>query len=204
MILARGSILSGQFWRELGIDIVLSIDRFFMNIVANLFGIADAFYGVFATLAGATDVFDESIYGGITSGLYAIFGVAVLFILAYNFLLIIIDPDKSTGELSVGKTLLQIGVTLLIIVLLPPIFRIANAITGSIIEQNSIAQIIFGTADLDQNCIEENDIDARKKCYNDYYSRDGNDSMCESETDEDAKLQCYDNQSIMTGKNSNV
>ena len=28
--------------------------------------------------------------------------------------------------------------------------------------------------------------------------------MCESETDEDAKLQCYDNQSIMTGKNSNV
>ena len=60
MILARGSILSGQFWRELGIDIVLSIDRFLMNIVANLFSIADAFYGVFATLAGATDVFDES------------------------------------------------------------------------------------------------------------------------------------------------
>ena len=200
-------ILDPNWWTEKWINIVLGINKFFMNVLASLFNNADSFYGVFATLAGATDIFDESIYGKITSGLYAIFGVAVLFILAYNFLLIVIDPDKSSGELSVGKTLIQIAVTLLMIVLLKPIFQIANGVTGSIIEQNSIAQIIFGGGYTSRDCLAEyppgDDTSNanRLSCY-DTSAEDGN--LCSDEKDADNRLVCYDNQSIMLGKNSGV
>ena len=113
-------------------------------MISGLLKLAEAIYSVFEVLAKATNIFNKEIYEGITDRIFSIFGVIVLFIAAYNFLMYVIDPEKNSGDMSIEKMLKNIVKVFIIIILLPTIFNFANGLFGSIVENDVIGKIILG------------------------------------------------------------
>ncbi len=123
-----------------------------MGIIAGFFKVGEAIYAVFESLAMATDIFDKDMFGRIANNIYGIFGVVVLFIAAYNFLMYVVDPEKNSGDMSIEKMLKNVAKVFIIIVLLPTIFSLANGLIGSIVEQHVIEDLIFGGLTEEDDC----------------------------------------------------
>jgi len=100
-------------------------------------------YQVFETVANV-NLFSEEVFKEITSRIYVVMGIAMLFVFAYNLVLMIINPDdkKSTG--STTKLVKETIISLVVIVLLPTIFNYMYAFQGHILSTNIIGQIIMG------------------------------------------------------------
>ncbi len=155
--------------------IIHIFERFIVRCFSGLIGLvklcfdfAEFFYGVFSTLAGASNIFDKTLYGNVTRNIYSIFGIVVLFIMAYNFLMIVIDPDKTSGDMNIEKFLRKLVTTLIIIALLQPIFSLSGAFITSLVEQNSIGRLIFQNQNenAEQSAIQSDDIVNGKKVRN--------------------------------------
>ena len=134
------------------VDISIGFLKVIIGIVNGFFQIGEAIYSVFETLALATDVFDLTKFDRLANNMYVIFGVVVLFVAAYNFLMFTVDPEKNSGDMSIEKMLKNTLKVLVIIVLLPTIFSLANGVIGSVVEGGRINTLIFGDTLEANNC----------------------------------------------------
>ena len=126
----------GVSWADIWMSIWLWLNDLVYNMIELL-------YRVFDTVA-KINLFSEQDYGEIVKRVYVIMGIAMLFILAYNLILMIINPDdkKSTGQMT--KMVKEIIISLVLIVLLPRIFSYMAALQRHILDSKIIEQIIVG------------------------------------------------------------
>ena len=137
------------------------------NLVLNAGWLGDCFYGIWINLMLLIDnviyvfinwmyrvfmlVAKVDIFGGgaeieaITRRVYVIVGIAMLFIFAYNLILLIINPEgKQLGNM--GKVVQRSIVSIILVTLLPLIFSYLTTIQNHVLESNVIGQIILGTS----------------------------------------------------------
>ena len=99
-------------------------------------------YQVFC-LISQVNLFDRSTFAQITKNMYVVMGIAMLFIFAYNIVLMIINPDdkKSTG--STTKVVKETIISLVLVILLPTIFNWMYVFQNNIINSGIISSIIL-------------------------------------------------------------
>ena len=110
------------------------------NWVYSLVGVI---YQVFLAIA-RVNLFDAATFEKITKRIYIVIGIAMLFIFAYNIILMIINPEdkKTTG--NTGKLVKETIISFTLIILLPTIFDYMYRFQNNLLESNIIGQIILG------------------------------------------------------------
>ena len=131
------SLLSlGGFFSDIWMSIWLSLNDFVYSIISVL-------YQVFEGVANV-NLFSEEVFKDITSRIYIIMGIAMLFIFAYNLILMIINPEekKSTGQTT--KIVKETIISLVLVILLPTIFNYMSIFQSHVLKSGIISQIILG------------------------------------------------------------
>jgi len=91
-------------------------------------------------------LFGSEVVTRFTSRVYLIISVVMLFILAYSFMTVIINPDNMTkGNSSPGKIVKNIIVSLLVLVFTPTAFNYAYGVQTSLIKYNVVGKLVLGT-----------------------------------------------------------
>ncbi len=115
------------------------IPEFFWKIIISLVGaifqLVNYTYQVFLFLA-ETNIFDQSIYHDLTDKIYVILGVVMLFVIAYNILTLVIDPDKNEKGATIEKILKNLVTSFIMIIICPSIFNFAFRVQNSILSTN--------------------------------------------------------------------
>lgn len=146
-------------------DVVAGISDWFMgklySILLFLDGIVyylvSVFYQIFNKVA-QVQLFSRSTDGGssqfemLTNRIYSILGIIMLFVLAYNILKLIINPDtlddkSDSSMLGIIKNLI---ISLIIVALLPTGFNYLQRIQNRVLDTNVLSRIVFG-ASIDTN-----------------------------------------------------
>lgn len=116
-----------------------------MFIDTIIYRLVDYVYDIFNALA-KVNIFDMNDYKTIVSRIYVILGMIMLFSLAYSLLKAVINPDEfAKGENSFPKLIKNVVVSLVIIAVLPTVFSVAFNLQNSILNQNTIPKLIFGS-----------------------------------------------------------
>lgn len=119
-------------------QLCLSIDTIIYNAIGWM-------YSVFMALAGAR-IFTTDLVNSFVQRMYLIVSIVMLFIVAYSFLNVIINPDNMTkGNSSPTKIVTNVVKALLIIILVPSAFSFAFSFQKAVIKQNVIGKLILGT-----------------------------------------------------------
>lgn len=108
-------------------------------------------YRVFI-LVSEIDIFkDGTQIEAIVNRMYVIVGVAMLFIFAYNLILLIINPEgKQLGNMA--KVVQNAIISVILIIFLPTIFSYLKLVQNHIVTENVIGNIVLGTtSDYDAN-----------------------------------------------------
>ncbi len=121
---------------------LLSICAFIDKII---YSFISFLYEVFILISKA-NLFTETTLRTITDRIFTILGVAMLFYIAYEVLMLIVEPEKLTGENGAKKIVTKFITSLVIIILLPTIFRWAQILQTNVIEANVIGNIILGSS----------------------------------------------------------
>ena len=117
--------------------ICLAIDSIVYNAIAWI-------YSVFTTISSAR-LFDNSVISAFYSRIYMIISVIMLFVIAYSFLQIIINPDMmSKGNLTPLKIVTNVIFSLLCIVFMPVVFNFAYSVQNAALDENIISKVILG------------------------------------------------------------
>ncbi len=142
---------------------LLSIGGFFTEAVAEtwmsiwlslnslVYGLISTVYQLFVTVANVS-LFSDDIFKQITGRLYVVMGIAMLFIFAYNLVLMIINPDDKKGTGQTTKIVKETIISLVLIILLPTIFKYMNIFQYHVLNSNIIGQIILGSNSTQLNC----------------------------------------------------
>ena len=118
-----------------------------MNIDTVIYGFIDYVYDIFNALA-KVNIFDIEDYKIIVSRIYVILGMIMLFSLAYSLLKAVINPDEfAKGENSFPKLVKNVVVSLAIIAVLPSAFTLAFNVQNTILNQDTIPKLVFGTGE---------------------------------------------------------
>lgn len=106
-------------------------------------------YKIFNILATG-QLLENDVYASLVNNIYIILSVVILFVIAYNVLNFIIDPDKNTNGKEVENMLKKIVTSFILIVLCPLLFETAFKFQATIIKQNTIGNIfkIAGNANV--------------------------------------------------------
>ena len=146
-----------------------SLCFFIDSIVYSLISIA---YQVFIAVSKV------SLYGNIddkinalTDRIYVILGVTMLFVLAYNIILLILNPDKATGsgDKSLSGFLKNFVISIVLITLLPTIFDYMTKLQNDIIDSHVIESIILGSSDSDSDNLEQMGSNVATIIYSTFY-----------------------------------
>lgn len=146
-----------------------SLCFFIDSIVYSLISIA---YQVFIAVSKV------SLYGNIddkinalTDRIYVILGVTMLFVLAYNIILFILNPDKATGsgDKSLSGFLKNFVISIVLITLLPTVFDYMTKLQNDIIDSHVIESIILGSSDSDSNNLEQMGSNVATIIYSTFY-----------------------------------
>lgn len=102
-------------------------------------------YKVFYLVSQA-NLFGDNELKAITDRVYLILGVAMLFVFAYNVLILITSPDNLGGkdDKSLGSLAKNMVISIVILTLLPTIFNYIYQVQNSILSSNVIGNIILG------------------------------------------------------------
>ena len=82
----------------------------------------------------------------LTNRIYVILGVAMLFVLAYNIILLIMNPDKfgNNDDKSLQGLLKNLVISVVIITFLPTIFSWMNVLQNNILDSQVIERVVLG------------------------------------------------------------
>lgn len=106
-------------------------------------------YELFLKIA-QTEIFTDATFESFAQRVYVVLGVVMLFVLAYNLLTAIVNPDNlSKGDKSMSKLATKLVTSLIIIGLLPTVFSYSRKLQNFILENNVIGTILFGNNETD-------------------------------------------------------
>lgn len=115
-----------------------------ISLVVGIYKIVQYTYQIFLVLA-KTNIFENYHYEALTQKIYVILGVVMLFIIAYNFLILVVDPDKNKGGASVEKLLKNILISFIMIVVCPAVFSFAFKVSDAVMNQGIITKFFSNT-----------------------------------------------------------
>ncbi len=122
-----------------------------------IYDLVDYVYDIFDFLA-KINIFDNDMYGEITSKVYLILGLIMMFILSYSLLKAVINPDDyAKGEQSITKLIPNVLISLAIIVLLPTVFEFAMNFQKAVLNNDTIPNFILG--DTNQETVEDGSVE---------------------------------------------
>ena len=131
------SLAAGSWWYEIWISLWLLICQ-------GIYIFIGALYQVFEKVA-SVNLFSVDVFTKITSRMYIVMGIAMLFIFAYNLVLMIINPDQKKGSNNqMAKMIKDTIISLTLLVLLPLIFNWMYIFQSHVLESNIIGQVILG------------------------------------------------------------
>ncbi|MDD2505067.1 MAG: hypothetical protein PHF21_02205 [Bacilli bacterium] len=100
-------------------------------------------YQVFVAIS-QVNLFGESTLRIIIDRVFTILGVVMLFIMAYEIILLIINPDKLSGDNGAKKLITKVLTSIILIVLLPTIFNYMQVFQYNVLTSNVIGNVIIG------------------------------------------------------------
>lgn len=106
-----------------------------------VYGFLSTLFSLFESLAGA-EILNQSVYHEISQRVYVVIGIVALFFIVYSLLRALVNPDelnKTTSKIATNTI-----ISLVLIGLIPTFFEKAFEIQNAIIDDNIIANIIFG------------------------------------------------------------
>ena len=118
--------------------------KIIISIVAGIYQLVGYVYQIFLLLVNSTDIFTEDQFNEIVNKVYIILGVVMLFVIAYNILTYIIDPEKNKGGQDARKVLVNIVTSLIMIVIAPAGFSLAFRFQKVIINYDIVGQMFNG------------------------------------------------------------
>lgn len=137
-------ILTAGIWDSMPkwlATILLTILHFIDQVV---YVLINWMYRVFI-LVSEVDIFkDGTQIEAIVNRIYVIVGIAMLFIFAYNLVLLIINPEgKQLGNMA--KVVQNAIISVILIIFLPTIFSYLKIVQNHIVTENVIGNIVLGT-----------------------------------------------------------
>lgn len=114
-----------------------------LSINSMVYSIIELLYRVFVAVANV-NLFSQEVFDKIIKRVYIVMGVAMLFIFAYNLVLMIINPDDKKGTGQMTKMIKETIISLVLIVLLPTIFNYMSIFQRHVLDSNILGQIILG------------------------------------------------------------
>lgn len=138
-----------------GIETGLS--RLTIWLSAGLYYAAAFIFKVFLILSNGSVVSAED-YKLLLNNFYIIIGIVMLFLITFNLLKGMVNPDDQKGTSAIKKIIINFITSLIIITLLPTIFSFAfDFQTSILVKQNTIGRL-FGYGSTNSNNSEENAI----------------------------------------------
>ncbi len=164
-------LLTGNFAIDLVKNILFAIDK-------AIYGLVGTAYRVFYYLANATLV--ENI-NGIMTRMYAILGIVMVFVLAFNLLTYIVDPDKINDKKTGASTFVKdVILAIIIISITPMLFTKLYALQSQIIVSGVIDNLILGGSGSAPDYEEYDSSNPNYSSLSDYYIQNGANSMVAS------------------------
>lgn len=121
------------------------LNSIFLFIDSILYWFISVLYQVFMVIS-KVNLFTETTLRSFTDRVFIILGIVMLFYIAYEILVLIISPEKVSGE-NQAKTLVgKLIKSLIIIILLPTIFKYMQIFQTNILTSNVIGNIIIGSS----------------------------------------------------------
>ena len=139
----------GGFFSSAIADVWMSI---WLSLNDVVYSVIELLYKVFMAVADV-NLFSDEAFKSIASRLYVVMGIAMLYIMAYNLIKMIINPEdkKTTGQMT--TMIKEIMISLSLVILLPKIFSYMHIFQKNILESNIIGQIIIGdSGGTDDDC----------------------------------------------------
>ncbi|MBQ6686938.1 MAG: hypothetical protein IJN03_00250 [Bacilli bacterium] len=138
-------------WKSIEVGLVrllLLIDSVIYGFVADLFEI-------FVELANASSkIFTESAISSFANRIYVIVGVVALFIISYQLINAIINPDNLTkGNNSGAKLVMNLVTSIVLVALVPTIFNYAYKLQDVILNDNIVGKVFLGNFSNQENLI---------------------------------------------------
>lgn len=124
-------------------DIVGWFNGMLISLSTLPFKFVNIVYRIFLQLA-ETNIFNESAYKSLTTNIYRIIAVVMLFVLAYAILLKIVDPDGSSKGIDGKQVLIKFSTAIVLIILCPSIFSFAYGLQSAILKSGVIGGIFTG------------------------------------------------------------
>lgn len=121
----------------------LAIDRVVYSLISVIYQVFELLsYASLYTASSAS-------LNTLVKRIYVILGVVMLFVLAYNIILLIMDPDKfsSGGDKSLQGILKNLVISVVLITALPTIFTYMTNLQNSIIKNKVLSKIVLGGPD---------------------------------------------------------
>jgi len=118
--------------------------KFIIMLVAGIYNVIGYIYEIFLLLA-KTNIFSQENYSELVEKIYVLLGVIMLFVLAYNLLTFVVDPDKNKEGKSVEKILKNLVFSLIMIILCPSIFTFAFQVQGALLASDSPLYGLFSS-----------------------------------------------------------
>lgn len=134
-------MLGGWFVRLMADLFVGLLDTMAYNLLATAYNVFDAVSEI--DIFGASEA-GAKLYNGITSRLYTMLSIVMVFVFSYQLIMMIVDPDgkeKNASTKLVKDTLFSI----IIIILLPTIFKYMSIFQTHVIKEGTIARIVMGS-----------------------------------------------------------
>ncbi len=140
------------FW-DIGKEIAKFFWRIVVDIVAGVFSLYKIGYELFSGLV-THQVLGESDIANYVSKAYVLISIIMLFVLAYNVLTMVVDPDKNKGGAFAEKVIKNLVKSLATIAIIPFAFTIIYDIQAGIIEIGTIEKIFVtgGSKEEESNC----------------------------------------------------
>lgn len=127
--------------------LINTLNSFFMFIDSIVYWLISIAYRVFLLVSKASFYnSDNQKIQELSNRIYVILGVAMLFILAYNIILLIMNPDKfgSNDDKSIQGMLKNLVISVVIITFLPTIFSWMSVLQNNILDSQVIEKVILG------------------------------------------------------------
>ncbi len=120
------------------------LSKLTFNIDIAIYGLAKIVYDVFMFIADAR-ILNDSTAANLTRRIYAILGIFMLFVLAYNLLMYIIDPDRMTDkEQGLGSIIKDVLIALAVMLILPTLFNRLYSLQSTVLKSGVIENLVLG------------------------------------------------------------
>lgn len=96
-------------------------------------------------LFGGQSSASQAIYDTFTQRIYLVLSVVMLFVFAYQLILLIVNPDGDGTKKTTGL-LKDLVISIALVVVLPVVFRYMTVFQNHVVKNNTIGAIVLGTA----------------------------------------------------------